>query len=82
MSERDKQEVAQTRAVMAAVQYDALNNAVRALADRVNEHTIMWIALCKKLGITPAQLTENITPEDFVNPADNKLIEGPDASGT
>lgn len=78
----DRNEQARQRFAMAAVAHDALNNAVRALADKTNELTMLVMALCKKLGTTPTELIALLTPEDFINPDDNKHIEPADDSGT
>jgi hypothetical protein len=48
----------------------SLNNAVRNLAEHVNEHTVLLHALIKKLGTTPEELINSLDERDFVNDAD------------
>lgn len=69
------------RYALAVTRYDSLNKAVAALAEKTNEHAIVLMGLMKKLGVTPDEILALVKPEDFVNPADNDMIEGNDASG-
>lgn len=71
----DRNEVAKQNYALALVRYDALNNTVRRLADLVNQHTLLIAALMKVHNQTPDQLLALLKPEDFINPADNPLIE-------
>ena len=58
-----------------AVEHRALNAAVRNLAGLVNDHTVLLLALCKKLNTTPEELVALVTPEDFLNPDEpNRII--------
>lgn len=71
----------QVRYALAATRYDSLNNAVAALASKTNEHALILMGLMKKLGVTPAELLALVSPDDFINPSDNALIEDADEGG-
>lgn len=49
----------------------SLTEAVRALANKTNEHALVLFALCKKLGTTPAELVALLDANDFLNPEEN-----------
>ena len=58
-----------------AVEHRALSAAVRNLVGLVNDHTVLLLALCKKLNTTPEELVALVTPEDFLNPDEpNRII--------
>lgn len=71
----DRNEQARQKYALALIQYDALNKSVRRLAELVNEHTLLVMAIAKRLGTTPQELVATLKPEDFVNPDDNDLID-------
>ena len=53
-----------------SVEHRALNAAVRNIVGLVNDHTVLLLALCKKLNTTPEELVALVTPEDFLPPGD------------
>ena len=71
----DRNEQARQRYALAMIRQDSLEKTTRHLAELVNQHTLLLMAISKHIGKTPGELVAELTPEDFVNPADNPLIE-------
>lgn len=54
----------------------SLEQAVRTLAERVNEHTALIMAMMKKFGTNPEELMATLTADDFLNPEEQKNVDG------
>lgn len=74
MSENSQQPEELSAFALKAIEHRALNNAVRNLAGLVNDHTVMLLALCKKLETTPEDLIKLVTEADFLEPESEKRI--------
>lgn len=76
MATDDEKDV-KVRHALSLQRYSSLNEAVSALAERTNEHALLIMGLMKKLGVSPDDLLALLKPQDFVNPADNGIINEP-----